>query len=132
MDALDNFFEKIQEQIASAEEQACLNGIKANTIILNENHAYVKEFFIRIKGMVSSYKQVPPMILGKKLYLGPLPEDYDFSLTYVADTADPLESVMKKHVKLIGEGENEQLVFKGVSTKRNKKDFELIKRLLGL
>lgn len=35
-----------------------------------------------------------------------------------------------KYIKILGTGENECLVFKGISSKRNKEDFELIKSLV--
>jgi len=38
--------------------------------------------------------------------------------------------ILKKYVKIIGVEENEQLIFKEVSTKKNKKDFEKIKEWL--
>lgn len=132
----DNYLEEIMKKLAEAEKEAYLNGIEANTIILNENHAYVKEFYVRAATYTNypesvTMKSYPPMIMGKQLILSPLPDDYDFALTRAPIPEEDIE-VIKKYVKIIGHGDNEQLVFKGISSKRNKEDFARIKRILGL
>ena len=75
------------------------------------------------------------MILGKKIFLAKLPDKYTFALgtTNKPSYVEKLEaqvSLLKRYVKLIGSEENEQLVFKGVSTKRNKEDFKQIKEII--
>lgn len=134
---LGEFIEGILKEIHEAEELAYLKGIETNSIILNKNHAHVKEFYLRCQpsGAFDTVRVVPPMIMGKTLFLGSLPEQFDYALTYVPTNKEEEENLiclLQKYVKVIGQGENEQLVFKGISTKRNKEDFRIIKEKLGL
>lgn len=40
------------------------------------------------------------------------------------------ENIFIKYVKILGEGENAAIVFKGISAKKNKEDFEKLRKLL--
>lgn len=127
-----DFFKDFSDAIFQAIEQ----GIETNAILLNDKHAICREFFIIVNDITNinnnAVKTVPPMILGHKLFLSNfIPDEYDFIVTKVKEDNVPSDlDVIKKYIKIIGHGDNEQLVFKGISSKRNKKDFERIKSLI--
>ena len=88
-------------------------------------------------GDIAAY-EYPPMILCKDIRLVDfLPEKYPFALTKTnVNTSEHIKSlqnenqILKKYLKLVGEGENQCLVVKGVSSKKHKEDFEKIKEIL--
>ena len=130
-----SIMDEIIEKIQKAEEEAYLEGIETNAIVLNEDHTLVKQFYLTLTGPGEmgelSVRQVPPMILGKRLFLGPLPDEFDFALTHV-ETNEETEAVqlmrlIKKYVHVV----NGQLVFKKISYKKNAEDFGRILDLLG-
>ena len=132
---MKSLMDEIIEKIQKAEEEAYLEGIETNAIVLNEDHTLVKQFYLTLKGPGEmgelSVRKVPPMILGKRLFLGPLPDTFDFALTHV-ETNEETEAVqlmrlIKKYVHVV----NGQLVFKKISYKKNERDFNKILDLLG-
>ena len=52
---------------------------------------------------------------------------YGNELTIIEEELDTLET-LKKHIKVV----NGQLIFKGISQKKNKKDYQKILEVLGL
>lgn len=129
-----SIMDEIIKRINEAEEEAYLEGIETNSIILNKEHTYVKQFYLTLTSPGplgnTSVRKVPPMILGKKLFLGPLPDDFDFALAHVEtneeNEARQLMELMQKYVQVV----NGQLVFKRISYKRHKQDFYKILSLL--
>ena len=117
---IDDFMNQIMCEINKAQKEAFKKGIEANSIILNENHTYVKSFYYSVcrLGMdiydTVQYQYVGPMIMGKKLFLGPLPEQYDYALIQTPSLETKrLKELMKKYVVI----RNGQLVFKNISFK---------------
>lgn len=144
---LDSFLKDLYEKMKEAEIQSIKEGIETNTIFLNQNFDKTKEFYAAISQLCFSpdggivVAQYPPLILGKKVLLADyLPDKYSFALGWTnikssEDRAKELEQqieLISEYVKVLGVGDNEQLVFKGISTKRNKEDFQKIKEILGL
>ena len=128
---IEDIFNNFINEIKDAENKAVEQGIEANAIILNDKYDYCKSFYYSIN---YSLREIPPMILGKEIYLGTLPKQYKFALFHRGETTmEKLErenALLKKYIKILGEDENEQLVFKGVSPKRNKEDFKKLKEIL--
>lgn len=137
IDKFEDFTGVLLGNLKEAEEEAILNGINANTIILNEKYAYVKEFYwsIKVNDFWSESAQCPPILLGKELLLAPLPDGYQFALVESKRQRRNFEqelNLITKYIKILGQGENQQLVFKGISSKKHKEDFETIRRILGV
>ena len=144
---LDGFLKDLYEKMKEAEIQSIKEGIEVNTIFLNQNFDKTKEFYAAISQLhfadngeivVAKY---PPLILGKKVLLADfLPDKYSFALGWTEmkssnDRIYELEQeleLISKYVKVLGVGDNQQLVFKGISSKRHKEDFEKVKEILGL
>ena len=125
---VDDPWTSLIEQLQKAEHEAWLKGIEANMIILNENLAYVKEFYLHSFSYTIS---VPPMIMGKEIVLAPLPKEYKYALLHSdknSKNEKNTQDLLKKYVKVV----NGQLIFKGLSYKKNSDDFEAIKEKLGL
>ena len=117
-------FEEMIERIQKAEVEAIQKGIRTNTIVLNNNFAFCKEFYAQL---VNNAKDViktmhfPPCILDKSVIRADwLPDEYTFALTetnttnvndYINGLKEQIK-LLKKYVKIIGEGDNEQLVDK--------------------
>lgn len=138
---MKNLFKEISESIKKAEVEAIKQGIKVNTVMLNKNHAICHNFYsaLRINTSYTNVTEIPPMILGKALVLVDfLPDDFDFALTFtnVNSPSDIIEKLkeenklLKKYIRVVGSGGKEQFIFKNISSKRNKKDFERIKEAL--
>ena len=132
--------EKVLEMIKDAEREAFKKGIETNTIMLNDKFDFCKGFYrgLKLGAEDIAIHEYPPMILGKDVRLVDfLPEQYFFALTETnVNTNNYIKSlqnenqILKKYLKLVGEGDNQCLVVKGISTKKNKEDFEKIKELL--
>ena len=97
----------ILQAIENAEREAFLRGIEANTIVLNKDLAFVKNFYYAVFGGIIS--EVPPMILGKMPVLYSLPLDYDFAILrspqnpgYYKQRAEYLEQILQKYVRTDG------------------------------
>lgn len=144
---LDKFYKDLYDKLIEAERQAIKEGIEENTIFLNQNFDKTKQFYATISQLHINHDgdvvvaQYPPLILGKKVLLVDyLPDKYSFALgwTNIKSSEDRVKELeqqielISKYVKVLGVGDNEQLVFKGISTKRNKEDFQKIKEILGL
>ena len=126
----EQFEEIMLNALLKAEEEALLKGIEANTIIINKNHSYTREFGLCYG--LNNYRVVPPMLLGKKLFVAPLPPDYQFALFHREEQESEEEKLLrllKKYVKLSSKG---QLIFKRISFKRNKEDYDKIIKGLSL
>ena len=130
----ENIMEEVFKNIKSAMTEAIRQNIETNTIMLNGNHDMTKKFYIGVTSF-GDYKmayECPPMLLGKKLVcVDFLPDEYDFALTWTNiksanDEIEELKNLFKKYVKCDGQS----LRFKGLSCKKNIKDFEKIKELL--
>ena len=125
----------IQDGIKESIEQ----GIKSNSIILNEKYDICRDFYLSVCPTLYSkglYTHVAPMLLGKQVVMLDLPKDYvfaiaDLNLKRNVETVFDENQLLKKYLKLVGEGDNQCLVIKGVSSKKNKEDFEKIKEMLG-
>ena len=122
------------QAIVEAEKLALEKGIETNAVFLNKKYDFCKDVYVG-SFWGDSVRHVYPMILGKQLLTCDLPQKYTFALgknphkTYV-EKLEEENALLKRYVKLIGSEDNEQLVFKGVSTKHNKEDFERIKSIL--
>lgn len=130
-----NYMAELQRKLKEAEEEAILNGIQANTIVLNEKYDYVKKFYFSIdRGFDKIAYESHPMLLGKEVILAPLPEGIHYALFERPVSRNPQEdlNLLKKYIKIIGHGENLQFVFKGISSKKHKEDFEEIRKILGV
>ena len=132
--------ESIIEKIQKAEAEALKKGIETNTIILNTEFDLCREFWFCIDDVFGKKAHMfPPSILGKTVILGDLPKDYVFALTKtnvtnIGDYINNLEEenkLLKKYIHLQGSGDCEQFVFKRLSKKKHKEDFEKIKEVLG-
>ena len=121
----ENVWDVFLRNIQKAEEQAIINGIETNAIVLNSDYDMCKQFFILCGFNNQNIIRVPPMILGHKLFLDRLPENYEFALTYKEDyKAEPdYRSLIIKHVRVTKSG---RLVLKGLSPTKNKEDYDLI------
>ena len=138
IDKLDNPEETVKkatdeliESLRKAETEAIRNNIKTNAILLSSEFNLTKSFYYAIGFHV---KEVPPMILGKAVYLDTdkiLPNDIAFA-TFESSQKHPLEEIeelrnlFKKYVKTDGNS----LKFKNISFKKNKKDFERILEII--
>lgn len=119
------------ESLRKAENEAIRNNINTNAILLSSEFNLTKSFYYAIGFHV---KEVPPMILGKSVYLDTdkiLPSDIAFA-TFESSQKHPLEeleelrNLFKKYVKTDGNS----LKFKNISCKRNQKDFERILEII--
>ena len=119
--AIRDIYDKFATTIREAKDKALEKGIQANTIVLNSNFEYLREFYYSINRDI--YK-VKPMILGYKLMLGRLPTKYEFAMAEL-ETPD-YEELIRKYVRVV----NGQLVFKNISSKKNIKDFERLRGLV--
>ena len=134
---MNEFIKIIQDGI----EESIKQGIESNSVILNEKYDFCRDFYLKVSPLVDSgfpgsCLHIPPMLLGKQLVLLELPKKYVFSVceTKVSQNVETLyneNQLLKKYLKLVGEGENQCLVIKGVSSKKNKEDFNKIKEILG-
>ena len=77
-DVISDAHKTLEEWISEAYFKALHEGIKANTVIINEHFAKVNEFPLTF-GMSTSL--LPPMICGLQVYVSrDLPDGYDFGL----------------------------------------------------
>ena len=76
---MSDFSKSAWEIIRDAQVEAFKHGIKANTIMINDNLCAVKPHIFETFGGVS---QVPPMICGMNVYWtkSELPDDYAFAI----------------------------------------------------
>lgn len=76
---LPNTYDDFVELIHKATHEAFRNGIKANSIIINENMVRVPSTLI---GLPGSFGQLPEMICGLNVYWtkDELPENYSFAV----------------------------------------------------
>ena len=132
---MNEIYKVIQDSI----RESVMQGIKSNTIILNEKYDICREFYLSIAPTDysnGSHLCFPPMLFAKSVVLSELPEDYVFALgeTKVSPIGETLyreNQLLKKYLKLVNEGSvNEHFVLKGVSSKKHKEDFEKIKELI--
>lgn len=126
-DVVEEFIEKIRK----AEEQAFIHEIETNIVILNENYDMCKQFYysVNMGGCLC-----PPMILGKEIYLGPLPEKYPFAISYsdaVRKSHDDRSflNFLKEHIEL---GKHGQIVLKDLSKINNKDAYDRVVSYLEL
>lgn len=86
---MNKVIEELMEQIAKAEQEAFKKGIETNTIMLNEELDYCKEFStaVRIQGQNRVYV-VPAMIMGKHVFKGKLPSNYSFAIANTSYETD--------------------------------------------
>lgn len=125
--------------IDDAIKESMLQGIKSNSIILNEKYDICRDFYLSVAPTLYSkgcYTHVAPMLLGKQVVMLDLPKDYvfaiaDLNLKRNMETVWEENQLLKKYLKLVGDGENQCLVIKGVSNKKKKEDFNKIKEILG-
>lgn len=125
--------------INDAIKESLCQGIKTNSIVLNVKYDFCRDFFLSVSPTLYSegvYTHIPPMLLAKQVVMADLPEDYVFAITDLpikrnVETVFDENQLLKKYLKLVGEGDNECLVIKGVSSKKNKEDFDKIKEILG-
>lgn len=110
---IKNLMDELIEQIRAAHIQSLKQNIKTNTVILNEDFDLLNEFWY----MASKYNPclVPTMILGKHVFVGKLPKDYSFALTYIDEEkfendlkyyknrCEELEEKIKQMKELLGE-----------------------------
>lgn len=115
IDDFNDISNSFMETILEAEKQALFLGIKNNAIVLNKDLDYTNEFFV---SSFSGMMKVPPMVLGKKVFLASLPKEYTFALVDTEEETT-LEDLLKKYVKVV----NGQLIFKNISYKKNKEDY---------
>lgn len=135
MDVTKKFISVIQDGI----KESMLQGIKTNSIILNEKYDVCRDFYLSVCPTLYSegcYTHVAPMLLGKQVVMLDLPEDYvfavaDLNLKRNVETVWEENQLLKKYLKLVGEEDNQCLVVKGISSKKNKEDFDKIKEILG-
>ena len=73
-----DIFRELAEQIENANEEAIKKGIKTNAVYLNEDFDYVKELKLLLHD--SKIFSTKPMICGKHIFIGKLPENYSFAL----------------------------------------------------
>lgn len=78
-------YETIEECVQAAREEAFNRGIEANTIIINKNLAFVKEFFLK-DPYFRSVSKLPPMIMGLEVQFADMPEKRSFLLFEAAET----------------------------------------------
>lgn len=81
---MKDFVQELMEEIEKAEEIAFANHIKTNAVILNKDFDTVKEFYAKINERCFL---IQPMICGKHIFVGKLPEGYSFMLTEVNEKA---------------------------------------------
>ena len=142
-----NFLEELYNKIKEAEKEAIKEGIEANTIFLNENFDKTKAFYNAISELYIGddgcvgVLEYPPLILGKKVLLANfLPDKYSFALgkTTIKSATERIEELerdldlIRKYVRLAGNGDNAQLVFKNVSVKKHTEDFYKLAKILML
>lgn len=75
---MNNLVDELMKEIAKAEQEAIKQGIETNTVILNENFDKCRDFYTSLSAQGVRY--IPPMILGKYIFIGDLPEKYTFAL----------------------------------------------------
>ena len=132
---MNEFIKIIQDGI----NESILQGIKTNAIILNEKYDFCRDFYFSACPTLYSdgrYIHVAPMLLGKQIVMLDLPKDYvfaiaDLNLKHNVETVWEENQLLKKYLKLVGEDDNQCLVMKGISSKKNKEDFDKIKEMLG-
>lgn len=125
---VDDIAKALLEFFQKAEAEAIRNNIVSNSIILNSELNLTKSFYYSFGDRV---REVPPMILGKALYLDTdkiLPNNIAFALfqSNKQNELDELRNLFKKYVKTDGKS----LRFKNISFKKNKEDFERIMNLI--
>ena len=89
------FFEAVRE----AYEFAVMEGIRANTLLIDKNFAKVSGVHILLqKDALGTHSvSLPPMILGLEAHIAPLPEGYGFAVTEVVQTdRDKLRAAAKE------------------------------------
>lgn len=68
----------IVEKMTDAYNEAILNGIEANTIVINEKYAMTDRLYYRGSDRVTF--EIPPMFIGLKVAFAELPEAFAFIL----------------------------------------------------
>ena len=84
----DNERKGFLEAVREAYEFAVQEGIRANTLLIDENFAKVSGAHVLLrKGALGVHGvSLPPMILGLEAHIAPLPEGYGIAVTEVAQT----------------------------------------------
>ena len=137
---MERVTDELYKAFVEAENEAVEKGIRTNTIFLNDKFDATKKFY-RDLFDYAGYRvgtEYPPMILGKKVWLVSfLPDSYPFALTWTeTPTAEEALNelkqelaVLKKYIHI--DDKTGKFVFKGVSPKRNIKDYEKIEEIIG-
>lgn len=81
---MKDFIQELMEEVEKAEEIAFAKHIKTNAVVLNKDFDTVKEFYATINEHSFFVK---PMICGKHIFVGKLPEGYSFMLAEVDEKA---------------------------------------------
>lgn len=101
---LDDGWKKLMESIHAAMNEATKEGIKANTIIINENMVKIRLFIIPHGMYAPASKFMPPMICGLNVYFtaNELPDGYSFAVCEGAprrqnlDMSGAIEDIFEK------------------------------------
>lgn len=103
---MENFaqsgYKTLEEWVMAARKEALNRGIEANTIIINENLAFVKEFALK-DPYFGGISMVPPMIMGMEICVQDMPDKQTFLMYKAAKTEreEAIEQIRRDTAKKI-------------------------------
>lgn len=95
-------YRTLEEWVMAAREEAFNRGIEANTIVINKNLAFVKEFLFKDPyfGVVT---MIPPMIMGMEIFVEDMPDKKSFLMFKATKTERDraIEQIQQETAKAI-------------------------------
>lgn len=79
-------YKYIEEWIYAAREEAWKRGIEANTIVINKNLSFVKEFVLKDPYFTGLVSTLPPMIMGMEILVAEMPRNQSFLIFHSLQT----------------------------------------------